>query len=88
MSDTPIDKDDLVERLRSGICAERCRVMNKASGCECAEAAGEIELLRNALHDAYDKIVKYHKAVGGEYPGGVPNMVLLPQIRQILGIEK
>jgi hypothetical protein len=38
---------DIVSRLRrGGGCADVCRVQNAASGCECAEAADEIERLR------------------------------------------
>lgn len=39
---------DLVERLRAGIenCGDRCKVREAKSGCECAEAADEIERLR------------------------------------------
>lgn len=48
----------------------------------------ERDMLKNALHDALDKIELYHKATNGEYKGGVPNQVLLPQIRRLLGIQE
>ena len=42
---------DIVERLRDGgICqGEPCRIKETASGCDCAEAADEIEWLRANL---------------------------------------
>lgn len=48
----------------------------------------ERDMLKNALHDALDKIELYHKATNGEYKGGVPNQVLLPQIRRLLGLQR
>ena len=43
---------DIVERLRTGrMCDDKCRVMEAKSGCLCAEAADEIEKLREALLD-------------------------------------
>lgn len=51
---------DILSRLRDGLCAVRCRVMDARSGCDCAIAADEIELLhaaaarlRAALHMVY-----------------------------------
>jgi hypothetical protein len=38
--------NDIVERLRAGICEDPCKVKDARSGCECAEAADEIERLR------------------------------------------
>ncbi|MGI4800868.1 MAG: hypothetical protein ACRYG8_43965 [Janthinobacterium lividum] len=47
MSDVESGTDDVVVRLRrGGGCADVCRTQNAASGCECAEAADEIERLR------------------------------------------
>ena len=36
---------DLVKRLRASICNDKCRAMEAALGCECAEAADRIEQL-------------------------------------------
>jgi hypothetical protein len=50
--------NDIVERLRAGeACGEisseyACAVKNAASGCQCAEAADEIERLNSDLSDA------------------------------------
>ena len=33
------ENDVLVERLRRGICDDRCRVIDAAAGCDCAAAA-------------------------------------------------
>ena len=41
---------DLVKRLRASICNDKCRAMEAALGCECAEAADRIEQLEAALH--------------------------------------
>lgn len=91
MKDVPLDRADLVKRLRT--LADRLHPGIDSVGKPetlklSVEAAEEIERLRNALHDAYDKIALYHQASGAEYPGGVPNTVLLPQIRFLLGIRK
>lgn len=40
---------DILTRLRNGLCAIRCRVMNARSGCDCAIAADEIERLRQQV---------------------------------------
>ena len=45
---------DLVERLRAGVCGDKCRVMDTRSGCICAEAATRIEQLEAALRAAYE----------------------------------
>jgi hypothetical protein len=44
---------DIVERLRRGEACinDPCRMMDARSGCCCAEAADEIERLREALSD-------------------------------------
>jgi hypothetical protein len=46
---------DIVERLRRGApCNDngiRCRVLDAKSGCECAEAADEIERLQRAVQE-------------------------------------
>lgn len=36
---------DLIERLRAGICGDRCRFMEARLGCECDEAAESIHSL-------------------------------------------
>jgi hypothetical protein len=49
---------DIVERLRKGLelchATGKCRIMDARSGCECAEAADEIERLRAALRAPVD----------------------------------
>lgn len=59
---------DIVERLRSGsICSDIhdtgscCRVMEARSGCECAEAADEIERLRAGLFDCMQEAANHHR---------------------------
>lgn len=58
---------DIVERLRAGFqCAEignRCRTMDAQSGCACAEAADEIERLRNVLGNIQQSRVLQGKSI-------------------------
>lgn len=54
--------DTLVRHLRIGICDDKCRTMEARSGCMCAEAADEIERLRELLRAARG-LLQYHKAV-------------------------
>lgn len=55
---------------------------------ENARLVRENEELRNTLHNALWKIEVYHNANEGRYQGGIPNQILLPQIRKLLGIKK
>ena len=56
---------DLVDRLRAGICGDLCRVRDARSGCECAEAADEIERLRSIIIGAEIAVMKMLAQHGG-----------------------
>ena len=51
----------LAQRLRTGICDQPCKAKEARSGCECAEAADEIERLtaaHAALVEALTKVLE------------------------------
>ena len=52
---------DIRDRLRVGICYQTCRVKNTESGCECAEAADEIDRLTSELKKANEGFEHYER---------------------------
>lgn len=51
---TDDDLRELAERLGQGICDDKCRVKDAASGCNCASASSAILALMRERQDLYD----------------------------------
>lgn len=70
--------DELLKRLDAGepCCDDRCRVMNAASGCTCAEAAAVIRKQRavvDAVRAAMDRGVTFREEIEHEFQMPIRN---------------
>jgi hypothetical protein len=65
---------DIVERLRAGICGDPCKVKDARSGCECAEAADEIERLRTGYVNQGKPLASYFGVVDREDATNIARM--------------
>ena len=70
---------DIVERLRDGgeTCGiQRCITREARSGCTCAEAADEIERLREALLQIAGKVSQSDKSFDGDMASDIARAAL------------